>query len=312
MKSIASRWVWDFDEEGNWFERPFTHCEAVNSPEFGKVSGDVDPTTRLMPFYQLYLYYHLVKGNRDFYPDFYEVCRTKDFKRSQFSSTNAYQSALTIEFVKSISEVSGENLSDWAQAWGIPGVNRASGVNKGMKVNHYSEVFFLTTEEDVAGLKEYCSKFPKPELDLYYLHDLNLELYRNPQPVTAGTHTVNDSGTFKMEGWQNVAAWLLVDPDKTDENGEQGRVVAVVQCDDVNGGGSFKYVHQESRYIPKDAAAGDYSDYWYNSGSSYASSKKGTERGMEATVADIEYTKSLQLYAVDVYGKRYASKSNTR
>jgi hypothetical protein len=312
MKDMAVRWVWDFTDKGEWYERPWVYSESVNSPESGKEEGCVDYQTRIMPFYQLYLYYHLVKGNKDFYPDFYELCRTKDLYESNYNNAHEYNSAVIMEYVKTISEAAGEDLSHWADEWGIPGVNRAMGVNKGVKVNHYQEIFFKTTEEDVAALKEYCSKFPKPELDLYYLHDLNLELYHNPQPVTAGTHTVNDSGTFKMEGWQNVAAWLLVDPDKTDENGEQGRVVAVVQCDDVNGGGSFKYVHQESRYIPKDAAAGDYSDYWYNNGSSYASSKKGTERGMEATVADIEYTKSLQLYAVDVYGKRYASGSNTR
>ena len=217
---------------------------------------------------------------------------------------------MLVEYVKTISEVSGDNLSHWADAWGIPGVNRAMGVNPGLKVNHYQEIFFKTTEEDVAALKEYCSQFKPLDLDPLYIHDLNLDLYRNPQPVTAGTHTYDGKGKFTTSGWQNVVAWVLVDPDKKDENGEMGRVVAILQCDNPNGNDSFEYAYKESRYIPK--AADDYSDYFYNEGTSYSSSKQGTERSLEPAAADYTYTQSLQLYAVDAYGKRYASQSNTK
>jgi hypothetical protein len=69
-------------------------------------------------------------------------------------------------------------------------------------------------------------------------------------------------------------------------------------------------VYKESRYIPKDKAKGDYSDYFYNEGTPYSSTKKGTERSLEPAVADHDYTASLQLYAVDAYGKRTPSQSN--
>lgn len=308
-KNLANRWVWDFDDKGNWYERPMTHCEATNSPELGNERGCIDLVTKIMPFWQLYLYYHYVLEREDFYPDFYEVCRTKDFYEKDFANAHAYHSALPNEWVRSISEVSGHNLSEWANAWGLPGINRASGVNKGMKVNHYSEIFFVNTEEELAELKEYCSQFPKPEHDIYYINDLNLDLYRNPQPVTVGTHTYNN-GTFTMSGWANVVAWILVDPDKLDEDGKQGRIVAVNSCNDQNGGGTFNYVYYESRYIPKDEANGDYSDYLYNDGRSYSSDRPNTERSMTKVSPDYEYTASLQLYAVDAYGNRYASQAN--
>ena len=310
MRDMVTRWVWDFDENGNWFERPWVYSESVNSPSVGYEKSCVDYQTRIMPFYQLYLYYHLVKGNKDFYPDFYEVCRTKDLHEKYYKNGHEYNSAVLVEYVKTISEVSGDNLSHWADAWGIPGVNRAMGVNPGLKVNHYQEIFFKTTEEDVAALKEYCSQFKPLDLDPLYIHDLNLDLYRNPQPVTAGTHTYDGKGKFTTSGWQSVVAWVLVDPDKKDENGEMGRVVAILQCDNPNGNDSFEYAYKESRYIPK--AADDYSDYFYNEGTSYSSSKKGTERSLEPAAADYTYTQSLQLYAVDAYGKRYASQSNTK
>ena len=113
-----------------------------------------------------------------------------------------------------------------------------------------------------------------------------------------------------MSGWANVVAWVLVDPDKLDEDGNPGRVVAVHSCNDQNGGGTFDYVYYESRYIPKDEANGDYSDYFYNEGRSYSSDRPNTERSMKKMSPDYDYTASLQLYAVDAYGKRYASQSN--
>ncbi len=310
MRDMAKRWIWDFkkDENGNgvWYERPFTHSEAVNTPSFGNIDGGVDPTTQLMPFYQLFLYYHLIEGNSDFYPDFYELCRTKPIYRDDFPSHDAYQSAIALEYVRSISEAAGEDLSEWANEWGLPGVNPANGRNPGMKVNHYGQAFFTSSKEQIEANNEYCSQFKKPRLNPLYIHDLNLDLYRNPQKVVAGTHTVNDNCKFTMSGWQNVAAWVLVDPNKVGEDGKMGRDVAVIACSDVNGGGTFTYVHKESRYM----ANADYTDYMYNSGSSYASNDSGTMRALEKATPLYDYTKGLQLYAVDVWGNRYASQSN--
>ena len=310
MRDMAKRWIWDFkkDENGNgvWYERPFTHSEAVNTPSLGNIDGGVDPTTQLMPFYQLFLYYHLIEGNSDFYPDFYELCRTKAIYREDYPSHDAYQSAIALEYVRSISEAAGEDLSEWANEWGLPGINPANGRNPGMKVNHYGQAFFTSSKEQIEANNEYCSQFKKPRLNPLYIHDMNLDLYRNPQKVVAGTHTVNDNCKFTMSGWQNVAAWVLVDPNKVGEDGKMGRDVAVIACSDVNGGGTFTYVHKESRYM----ANADYTDYMYNSGSSYASNDSGTMRALEKATPLNDYTKGLQLYAVDVWGNRYASQSN--
>ncbi|MBQ8863980.1 MAG: M60 family metallopeptidase [Rikenellaceae bacterium] len=310
MRDLAARWVWDFDENGNWYERPWNYIESVNSPGTGYEQGCVDYQTRIMPFYQLYLYYHLVLGKTDFYPDFYELCRTKPIIEREFNTSNDYYNAVQEEYVKTISEAAGENLSAWAEMWGLPGIHRPMGVNKGTKVNHYGQVFYTTTEEKVAEIKQHCAQFPAPKHNLLYIHDLNIELYRNPKTVVAGTHSVDDKGNFKTSGWENVVAWVLIDPDKKDKNGEQGRQVAIIQCSNPSGNDSFEYVFKESRYIPK--APGDYSDYFYNEGSPYSSTVKGTERSLEPAPGDYEYTKSLQLYAVDAYGNRYASQSNTK
>ncbi len=301
MRDIGTRWVTEFDQEGNWYERPFTHMESVNSPWYGQITGAVDPATQIFPFYQLFLYYHVVEGNSDFYPDFYELCRTKPIYEKDFPNANAYQSAVVLEYMKTISEAAGEDLSEWANAWGLPGVNYGCG--HGTRVNHYGESYFTTTAEQIKANEEYNSQFKKPRMNPFYIHDLNLDLYRNPKDVVVGTHTVvkdeaKKTCNFTMSGWENVVAWVLVDPNKNDEKGNPGREVAVLMCEDNNGGGTFSYVYRESKYMP--AAENDFSNYKYD----------GHNRPMADTPFDYDYTMSLQLCAVDAYGNRYPSLSN--
>jgi hypothetical protein len=286
MRDMAKRWVWDFkkDESGNIvsYERPVTHSEACNFPAFGNIDGGVDPTTQLMPFYQLFLYYHLVMGNSDFYPDFYELCRTKGFVKSQFGGDHdLYQSALALEFMKSISEAAGEDLSDWACEWGLPGINPGFGVNKGTKVNHYGQAFFCTTAEQVQASVDFCKQYPKPKLNPLYINDLNLDLYRNPQPVTAGTHTVDAAGNYSTDGWANVVAWGLKDPD-TDE----------VLCIRVNDK-EFNFGYVKSEYDTEDGV-----NYLWVNGS----------RSMKP--ATPEYRTDLLLFGIAADGTWVASKSN--
>lgn len=297
MQDYATRWVWDFDSEGNWTERPLTYVESVNSPTYGQTSNSGNLANRCMPLYQLFLFNHIVLGNTDFYPDFYESCRTKTLPYS--SSSDKYHSALLYEFVKGISEVSGYDYSYWAKRWRIPGVN-----NK-VRTNHYGQNYFTNTPEEIAEMEEYCSKFKELPLDPFYIHDENLNLYLDPKPVVVGTHTAKqayNSVYFVCEGWENVAAWILVDPNKKDDDGNPGRVIAVLK-DPTNH--QPNYVFKESRYVPKDEANGDYSNYKY-------SNTEQNNRSMKSATAEYEYTMGLQLYAVDVWGNRYASKSNAQ
>jgi hypothetical protein len=253
-----------------------------------------------MPLYQLFLFNHIVLGNHDFYPDFYESCRVKDIPFA--SNSDKSHSAMLYEFVKGISEVSGYDYSDWAKRWRIPGVNNR------VRTNHYGQNYFTNTPEEIAEMEEYCSKFKQLPMDPFYIHDENIDLYLNPKEVVVGTHTAQKQSYgpstvyFTCEGWENVVAWLLVDPDKKDDDGNPGRVVAVLKAPANN---QFSYVFKESRYVPKDEANGDYSNYKY-------SNPEQNNRSMKTPTAEYEYTMGLQLYAVDAYGNRYASKSNTK
>ena len=271
MRDYVTRWV--VDPDGT--RRRITHCEGVNTPSVGNTEGGVDPTTQLVPFWQLYLYYHMALGKTDFYPDFYEACRLSPTK---CDSDEGHTQAM-LDFMRMASDAAGEDLSDFCEAWGLPGVNN------NVKVSHYGTNYITTTEEQLNAGYEYCHKYPKPKLNPLYINELNLDLYRAPKAVVAGTHTVDESGNYSTEGWENVAAWGLKDPE-TDE------IVAIRVADK-----TFQYGYQASIY-QTDGAGG------------YAWNSTNDNRLMEP--ATPQYRTDLQLFGIAADGTWVASKSNNK
>lgn len=280
MRDIAVRWVTDRDGT----ERRMTHCESVNSPMVGSVKDGTDPTTQLEPFWQLYIYYHIL-NHTDFYPNLYEACRMRP---SSYTYTDADQAQNMLDFMKMASDAAGEDLSYFCDAWGIPGVN-----NK-MKVTHYGTNYITTTQAQVDDAMAYCHKYPKPKLDPFYINDLNVDLYRNPKPVVAGTHTISATGQFVTSGWQNVVAWKIVNPDN-------GRTMAVKLNTE-----SFNYSYVPSIYMNNSTGT----DYAYSDSSTYASSDSGNNRALQAVTP--QYRTDWLLYGVAADGTAVASLSNSK
>ena len=54
--------------------------------------------------------------------------------------------------------------------------------------------------------------YEKPQVALEYISDNNWEMYKNPQPVVAGTSSRNGR-TLKFVNWQNVVAYEVADKD---------------------------------------------------------------------------------------------------
>ncbi len=279
MRDIAVRWVTDRDGT----ERRMTHCESVNTPCVGNVDGGVDPTTQLMPFWQLYLYYHEVMGKNDFYPDFYESLRAME-SRPQDDNGMALQ---MLDFAKLASDAAGEDLSEFCEAWGLPGINNR------MKVNHYGQSYITTTQAQWDEVKTYCSKYPKPKLNPFYIFDTNVELYRQEAAVTAGTHSYLGGGVYRMTGWSGVVAWKLVDP-------ETGRTLCVHTPDE-----QFTYAEVPSVYMSNDAGT----DYVYSDSKDY-NGTSGTMRALKA-MSQVYHPDAL-VYGVAADGTEVASLSNAQ
>ena len=300
-RDIGHRYITDFDANSNEVERRMTLAEAANTPAAGS-SGGIDPAATLVPFWQLFLYYHYAMGNTDFYPDFFEQCRLRgdilfdhgwDFRgwsgnRELFDKSNNDQSWAMTDYMIKISMAAGEDLSDWALHWGIPGVN------ENMRVSVYGQNIINTSQEMIDKAVAECRKFPKPRLNPFYICDSNLELYRNPKTIVQGKHTVeNKNGAVRVtvDGWQNVAAWVLYDPvKKRDVACFEGRFT------------SFSYKEYTCKYIllPDGATNPEGTRYQY--------CKDGYGRSTE-NVGPI-FRDDLLLYAIHPDGSRVPSLSN--
>jgi hypothetical protein len=307
-RDIGFRYITDYDENGNPTERRMTLAEAANTPAAGSTGG-IDPACTLVPFWQLFLYYHYVVGNTDFYPDFFENCRMRgdiifdhgwDFRnwsgnQELFDRSNRDQSWAMTDYMIKISMAAGEDLSDWSQRWGIPGLN------ENLRVSVYGQNIINTTQKMIDDAVAECRKYPKPKLDPFYISDANLDLYRNPRPIVQGTHTVEPkelskgcgTGTrFTVSGWENVAAWVIYDPvAKYDVACFEGRFTSFT-C---NGAGST-YV-----LLPNGETNHEGSRYQYSS--------DGYNRS--TITIPSEFRSDLQLFAVHPDGSRVPSLSNT-
>ncbi len=273
MRDMVTRVIHDRDGSTH----RMTHCESVNTPSAGNVDGGVDPTTQLMPFWQLYLYYHHAMGNTDFYPDFYEICRNHE----NLSRTDENNTKIMLEYVKNVSDAAKEDLSDFCDAWGLPGINNRT------KVNHYGENYVTTTQAQLDEVYAYCKKYQKPKLNPLYINDKNVDMYRNPKPVTAGTHTYADNGRYTMSGWSGVVAWALVDP-------ETDRTICIHTND-----ASFTFAEYPSYYINNDAGT----DYVY-------SNSNNTNRALKSVQP--QYYPNALVYGVAADGTWTASLSNSK
>ncbi|MBR5455128.1 MAG: M60 family metallopeptidase [Rikenellaceae bacterium] len=295
MRDMVTRWV--VDPDGT--ERHLTYCESVNTPQYGvkRASDDpnhqpmVDPTTQLVPFWQLYLYYHRVLGKTDFYPDFYELCRLdtpilfKDWFLNGGMESSAQQEYAMYEFMVKTSKAAGEDLSGFCNDWHLPGINNR------MLCSHYGQSIITTTQEEIDKRVKICNQYPKPEMNPLYINDLNLDLYRNRTPLTVGTYTVDDNMKmyFMNSDWSGVAAWALVDP-------ETERVMGIYQgVDDY-----INYRYYTSVYEAFDPEKHSYRGQGCPEDSPYLTYNNGYQRYME--IGPGVFRNDLVLYGIDVWG----------
>ncbi len=294
MADIVTRWV--VDPDGT--ERHLTHCESVNTPKYGQKRDPnnlthqpmVDPTTQLMPFWQLYLYYHRALGKEDFYPDFYELCRQdsrilfRDWFLTDGMLSSEQNTRAMYEFMVKISTAAGEDLSGFCNDWHIPGINNR------MLCSHYGQSIITTTQEEIDKRVAICNKYPKPEMNPLYINDLNVDLYRNRTPLTAGSYSVDANGYFNMNGdWNGVAAWALVDP-------ATERVMGIYQGVDKQ----IRYRYYTSIYEAFDPDVHAYRGQGCPEDSPYLTYNNGYQRFM--LTGDGVKRPDLELYGVDVWG----------
>jgi len=125
-------------------------------------SGNTDVFQRLVPFWQLYLYFN-EQGYRDFYPDLMIAMRNQA-PLGDGDKNKDYLNML--EFCKLACEVSKTDLTEFFQRWGFfyPGE---------IDVKDYSSYLYQVTQSDVDAVKAAIAKMnlPKPSKDITLMED---------------------------------------------------------------------------------------------------------------------------------------------
>lgn len=137
---------------------------------------DKDVFNRLVPFWQLQLYFAGVGGNKDFYPDLFEAFRQqgandrkangKDIHDGGWGSRGSNPAIYQLNFVKTVCEVGKVDLTDFFDKYGFFYVGK-------FQFDDYGDYSYELTQQMVDDCKNAVKalNLPKPTIDLTTLED---------------------------------------------------------------------------------------------------------------------------------------------
>lgn len=186
---------------------------------FSNIGDSDDVFCKLVPFWQLELYFGKVLGHTPlqqsdkggFYPDVYEYARNKNYD-------GMTDGEIQLDFVYNCCVAAKMNLLDFFEKWGF-----FKPVDK--SIEDYATRQMTVTESMADGLRKRVNilGYSHPDIALEYISDNSVELYKTKAEVVAGpnaTHSaksftegsVSGTGeTFTIQGWKNVVAYEVKD-----------------------------------------------------------------------------------------------------
>lgn len=181
-----------------------------------KAHCEVNIWRKLVPFWQLQLFFSNVLDRNDFYASIYEGCRTRP--------TGSNQGEYQLNFVKIVTDSAKVDLTEFFNAWGF-----LKPVN--VRVDDYSPAQLTISTSQSLAVKNYIKNknFPIPPYKIQYITDSNWEIYKNKSTLVKGA-SVRFGNSYKMSNWQNVVAYeawqsdTLVNVSQTSEINMVGNV----------------------------------------------------------------------------------------
>ena len=163
-------------------------------------SSEPDVFCKLVPLWQVQLYFSWVLGNNDVYKDIYE-----DIRLNPDYGTNGKNQ---VWFAYRASKISGYDLTDFFDKWGFF-------VPIDEDIEDYSTERMTITpaiaDEVKAAIK--ALNLPKPPHALEYITDRTSEFYKSNAKVTSGTVTVSNK-KVSTTGCEKAVAIEVFDNDK--------------------------------------------------------------------------------------------------
>ena len=150
-----------------------------------------DVFCKLVPFWQLQLYFGNVKGYEDFYKDLYEMTRVTPDKETAGEQQ--------LDFVRMVCEVTKTNLWSFFEKWGFLTPVDA-------EIDDYGKGKLTITEEDIVSLKAMIESknYPKMTVPFWYITDNTTHAFK--QAFKEGTARKNGN-SYTMTGWEGVAGY---------------------------------------------------------------------------------------------------------
>lgn len=166
---------------------------------------ETDVFCKLVPFWQLELYYGKVLGRTPmqqtdhggFYPAVYEYVRTQPDQISAGSQQ--------LEFVYNCCLNAQANLLDFFGKWGF-----LSPVD--VELDDYGKKRMTITQVDIDRLVSRVEAlgYSKPDVALEYISDLMVDNYKNNSGIVVGT-VFRKGNLLTLKGWKHVAAFEVKD-----------------------------------------------------------------------------------------------------
>ncbi|WP_291589442.1 M60 family metallopeptidase [Bacteroides sp.] len=198
---------------GKYYSRGYGLCRVAktrfvdNDPwvTFGEATHQNEDTEIHMRMYwQLFVYYHLCKNNKDFWPDVFAKMREK--YAGVYTESNPGKSQMM--FVEAVCEVANEDLTDFFDFWGF-----FTPVD--LQIDQYGKFTYTVTESMINTTKSNIAKYKKAA-PIQYIEDRKKEWfeaspneYRDKESGDVGYYTQfqgaaetfdNDAVTATMSG----------------------------------------------------------------------------------------------------------------
>lgn len=206
-----------------WMYQYGTDCG--NGTTWETTGTPADHFVKLVPLWQLELYYQVVSSNpahKDWFKDLAERVRNTNY-------TGMNDGRQEVEFMKNVCDIVGEDLSDFFRKVGM-----LRTLNREMR--DYGTYQITITAADSTEVANFAARFPRPATDyIYYLSKNSVNAYRDRLPVEGGN--VGDGCTYTkvsdaLNGYQNYvtvdnSVWRNVAVFKTYQNNDPVRLSMV-------------------------------------------------------------------------------------
>ena len=232
---------------------------------------------KVVPFWQLYLYFTEVKGMTDFYPTIYHTVRNYP------DCTTMSDEEAMLRFCELVSDVAKLDMTEFFERWGF--LTPVEGV----WFNDYGKCQIFITQERIDKARAHMAQYPKPEQPIHFITEKNIGLYKQPVAATVGkvAHTKKTT-KYHFQGWENCVAYVV--------EGTDGKLYGIRDAAEA----AFVFTEwNEFSWADRDGNIGANSEVYY---CTVGKNKKSKTESNTPALDGAKY------YGVDVYGVWHEAK----